>query len=233
MKSSQKRYQTQEIKIYELIGIILGDGCLYYDEKRRIYMLEIVGNADEQWDFFQRISETISKLAGKRPKIRIKKEKLGKGIRLYLYNKKFLDYLINLGLSKSPKTFTAKIPKQFLSWSYSKYIIRGLFETDGSLFFSRSKNIKYPSYPRIEIKTSSEKLLIQLNNILTKQEFKVSIKRTKSDRTPAILISGEKMLDKWVKHIGFNTIKNLSKYHFFKDNGYYIPKMDIMSYQRG
>ena len=31
------------------------------------------------------------------------------------------------------------------------------------------------------------------------------------------------MLKKWAKEIGFNTIKNLSKYQFFIENGYYIP----------
>lgn len=163
-----------------------------------------------------------------KPKIRIKKEKLGYGLRLYTYNKKFLDYLIkDLGLKQSPKTFTNKIPKKLLPWEYSKYILRGLFETDGSLYFSRNKNKNHHTYPRIKIKTSSINLVKQLITILKNQGFRPTIRKSKSDRTFGVLLSGNNMLDKWHEKVGFNTIKNLSKYVFFKQNGYYIPKMSI------
>ena len=38
--------------IYELIGFIIGDGNIYYNKIKRKYRLELVGNAEEDYDYF-------------------------------------------------------------------------------------------------------------------------------------------------------------------------------------
>ncbi len=218
----------EKINLYEFIGIIMGDGCIRYSTKKRVYSFELVGDVDEHKEYFDRISDLIFSLASRRPKIWVRYEKLGRSLRLMINCKKFVEFLLNdLRLQKSPKTFRTRIPKKFLDWNYSKHIIRGLFETDGSLYFSKSKKGKYPNYPRLEIKSSSEVLLKQLLSILSSNGFNPHIIRSNTDRTHRILLSGEKMLEKWHNDIGFNTIKNLSKYQFYKKKGHYIPYLSM------
>ena len=78
---------------------------------------------------------------------------------------------LNIGLTNKNKTFNAAIPEKYDEWKYTKHIIRGIFETDGSLFFSKSKRSKYPAYPRIEIKSASKRLIAQISNALKQKDF--------------------------------------------------------------
>jgi hypothetical protein len=112
--------------------------------------------------------------------------------------------------------------QNFNIYEYSKHIIRGLFETDGSVYFSKVNNII--RYPRIEIKTSSKRLGGQLLAILRENGFTPHKRKCESDRTLGIYLSGPKELERWGKKIGFGSIKNLSKFLFFIEKGYYIPK---------
>ena len=217
---------TQKLNLYELLGIILGDGCIYYYPKNGIYGLEISGNAEEDQEYFLKISNFIENLIGKKPRIVTKIEKLGKSLKLVVYSKKFAEYLINdMGITCQNKTFEGTIPKRFLGWKYSKHIMRGLFETDGSLYFSKVNEIS--SYPRVEIKTSSKMLASQIISILEQKSFKPHKRTNTSDSTIGVYISGQIMLEKWVQEIGFGSTKNLSKYLLWKKLGYYTPKISL------
>ena len=217
---------TQKLNFYELVGMILGDGSLWYYPTKRVYGLEITGDAKDDQEYFSKLSELITKIAKKKPKIRIKKEKLGKSLKLELYSKKFVEYLINeVGITNKNKTMNAEIPKKYLNWKFSKHVIRGLFEADGSLYFSKSKKGKYPSYPRVEIKTSSKKLVSQLTSLLKQKAFKIQTRTNKINKTIGVYISGPKMLEKWIKEIGFSSMKKYSRYLIWKKFGYYIPRI--------
>jgi len=227
---------TQKLNFYELVGIILGDGCIYHYPKKGIYGLEISGNAEEDGEYFLKISSFIEKLIGKKPRITTKIQKLGKSLKLVVYSKKFAEYLANdVGITYKNKTFEGTIPKDFLDWKYSKHVIRGLFETDGSLYFSKIKRV--PCYPRVEIKTSSKELANQIKDILEQKNFKPHTRTNKVDKTIGVYISGQAMLEKWINEIGFGSNKNLSKYLVWKKLGYYIPRtsfrnrIDILIYE--
>lgn len=220
------KYYTQKLNFYELVGIILGDGCIYNYPTKGIYGLEISGNAEEDHEYFLKISSFIENLIGKKPRIVTKIEKLGKSLRLVVYSKKFAEYLINdIGITCQNKTFEGAIPRRFLDWKYIRHIIRGLFETDGSLYFSKVKGVS--RYPRVEIKTSSKILANQIIDILEQKSFKPHKRTNTSDSTIGIYVSGPIMLEKWVQEIGFGSNKNLSKYLVWKKLGYYIPKTSL------
>ena len=42
-----------------------------------------------------------------------------------------------------------------------------------------------------------------------------------------IYLSGEIMLNKWIKEIGFGNINTITKYNLWKKLGYYIPKITL------
>jgi len=164
------------VNIYEFLGILIGDGYMRYRPDQRVYQIEITGNVVEDYNYFIKISKFIHNLTGRKPSIRVKTEYNGQSLRLNINNKKFIRQLIDLGIPLRNKTFTIAIPDEFLGWKYSKHIIRGIFETDGCIYFSKSKKSKYPTYPRIEIKTSSGALLSQITGLLKEKGFNLYIK---------------------------------------------------------
>ena len=213
------------MNLYEFIGVIIGDGYMRYRPDQRVYQIEIAGNVDEDYVYFLKIAAFIQKLTGKKPTIREKIETNGRSLRLEISNKEFIKKLIEMGLPTGKKTFTISIPLNLTGWEYSKHILRGIFETDGCIYFSKSKKGKYPTYPRIEIKTSSNRLLSQIISLLKERGFRTYCK--KSNKTHSITISGEEMLQKWIKEIGFSNERNISKYNFWKKKGFYIPKISL------
>ena len=128
-----------------------------------------------------------------------------------------------MGLPIGKKTFSIKIPNNLLEKEKFISVLRGLFEADGCLYFSKSKKSKYPTYPRLEIRTSSKQLVEQIKNFLEKEGFIVYIKKPISEKTFGIYLSGEKMLEKWKNLIGFVSLKNKTKYYLLKTKGFYIP----------
>lgn len=217
-----------KLNFYEIIGIMIGDGCVLYYPEKSVYGIEISGNVDEEKEYFELISSFLEKMFEKKPRISIKYSSKGRCLKLVLWGKSIAEYFIKIGISPR-KTYTAKIPASLLMWNKSKHIIRGLFETDGSLYFSYSKTKGlYPTYPRLEIKTVSLDLAKQLYYLLKQRFFHVQLRKTES--TYCVYVSGVKMLDKWVKEIGFTNQRSKTKYLFWKKYGYYIPK--ISSYKR-
>ncbi len=98
------------------------------------------------------------------------------------------------------------ISERFLKNQYAlRYIIRGLFDTDGSIFFDKDKRYKTP-YPIIDIRTASNILIEQLATILKKDNFNV-IKYKKGIR-----IKGHFQVQKWFKEIKPQNKKHILKY---------------------
>lgn len=212
--------------IYELLGFAIGDGHIFYNKKYRKYKLELAGNVIEDMDYFYQIKKFLGEESHSKPQMFIRKHKNGTSLCLNLYDKEFVDNLIKLGLPAGKKTFTVEIPKN-LNKEEETSLLRGLFEADGCLYFSNSKKSDYPTYPRLEIKTSSAKLLGQLKDILKERKFSLYIRQPCKDRTFAIGISGEKALEKWKDEIGFVGLKNKTKYELWKLNGFYIPNTPL------
>ena len=220
------------MNIYELIGFIIGDGNIYYNSKKRKYRLELCGNIEEDFDYFEQINNFLKKESGSKPLFFSRQEKKGKSLRIQFNNKEFVEKLIKMGLPKGKKTFTILIPNHFLNnRKIMLSILRGLFEADGCFYFSRSKKINYPSYPRLEIKTSSPILVGQIKSFLEGEGFIVYLKKPIIHKTYALLLSGEEMLEKWRQLIGFVSLKNQSKYKLWKTKGFYIPYTPLKNRQ--
>ncbi|MBI4140903.1 hypothetical protein HY485_03645 [Candidatus Woesearchaeota archaeon] len=218
------------MNVYEFYGVMLGDGCVLYKPDKKVYTIEIVGNAEEECGYYRSIQKFLEEKTGKFARLKIRHEKRGKSLRLTFHNKKFIEFLMNKFELGERKTFSAKIPPVYLSWEKAKHILRGLFETDGSLYFSRVNGKAV--YPRIEIKTSSEILAEQIVNVLVEQGFQPHIRTCSSDKTKGIYISGSKAVEKWLKEIGFSSQKNKTKYELWKKVGFYIPHSSLADRQK-
>jgi len=157
-------------ELCELIGAYIGDGCLVKHTHGRTYVLQFVGHMNLDLSYYKNtIIPIIKKLFNKTPGFtKIKNEN---AFRFNCYSKEiglFLKERFNLTFGN--KTHTVKIPDEIIK-SNKKYIystIRGIFDTDGCVFFDKRKRYKKP-YPRITLNTCSNNLQKQLKQILSKE----------------------------------------------------------------
>lgn len=98
------------------------------------------------------------------------------------------------------------------NWNLAKWTIRGIMDTDGTVFVSKKPGIE--KYPTMEITTTSRLLAEQLRKLLLEQGFRVgNIRESLSKMSKRIAyrvpLYGKGNIRKWLKEIGFsNEYKN-------------------------
>ncbi len=206
-------------KIAELIGIIIEDGNIYFNLKKKKYYFEITGNPHYELEYFNYInSQLIYFILNKTGTIK----KRGRGLRLRVYSKCFINYLIfTLGLPHSKnKCLNVRIPVEIKnsSWNILKKTIRGITDTDGSLFFS-NKGYR-EDYPSIEICTISKGLAYDVFNILKRNNFNPRIRSYLQNKMKyTIGMYGDKLAKKWMKEVGSSNSYKANKFKRFGPEG--------------
>jgi len=194
------KYPSKELA--EFVGILIGDGYLY----ERQYTIGIVGNHKTDKIYFNKIQNIILHLFNLKGKIRIRQ----RAIRLTLKSKglfSFLTKVIDLEHGRY-KGRNVKIPKIFIENNkFTKEVIRGIFDTDGTIFTSNKKGVKH--YPTIELTTTSLQLANQVKEILRKEEFKVAgVRKYKYNHSwlisNKVSLYGKKNIFLWYKKICFS-----------------------------
>ena len=130
----------------ELAGLIAGDGYLHKDYNRII----ITGSLDDIYYYKNYINLKFIKNFKIKPHIYKRNNK--NAYDLQIENKEVFSFFTNkLGMIRGSKKNRVLIPdKIFKNKEFSKRFIRGLFDTDGCLKFSKqTKDFNY--YPRIQI----------------------------------------------------------------------------------
>lgn len=219
----------------EFVGILLGDGsigkyrCQNKNGKNKIYRrIKITGNAQEDLLYYKlSVIPLFRKLFNKEPLLRFKKGE--KTCELLLFDRRVFNYLTNdLGMKLAPKKDRAIIPKEVLTKDLENYLLRGYFDTDGSLVLDK-QNYKKHSYPRLEIKSAPAPMRQQFLNILKKHGYRfiISPKDRKTNDVLRIQINGKTMLKKWLKEVGFNNPRHKTKYLIWKRYGFCPPHTEI------
>jgi hypothetical protein len=137
---------TMEIstELCEFVGAIIGNGNLWTDGSR--YRVELTGDPKLEVEYFKHFSAFSNDLFGKKPyALRIHE----RGLRWRLQSKEAYIMLQTLGvLAGNGKSHKVTIPDLILKkgWAYSKWTVRGIMDTDGTLFFSK-KNISTTNLP--------------------------------------------------------------------------------------
>ncbi len=189
-------------KFAEFLGIMIGDGNL---TKKGI---RITGNALEK-KHYNYISCLIEELFGLKSRIYLSYNSKNT-IVLNLYSQKLADFLNKNGLSYGHKI---KNKAHFPSWIFKdkKYIypaLRGLFDTDGGIFYKDRK------YKRaiIEFETHSPTIRKDIIGLLLKTGF------TPSKSSYNIRIQKQIEIFKFFNLIGSSNPKNIIRYHEFINN---------------
>jgi len=195
----------------ELIGAIIGDGHIHM--KKPKHYVGITGHIKTDKDYFNKLSKLICKIWNKNPQI---KNRAG-GLRMRFHSKEIVLRLINkfeLPFNYG-KCLKVKIPKMIAEdWNLAKHTIRGIADTDGSIFTANKPGL--PNYPSIEITTTSKALARQLKEILEERGFRVAKiwsykSKTSKHQAYKVALNGRKNLKKWVDEISFSNPYKLNR----------------------
>jgi len=147
--------------------------------------------------------------------------------------KELINFKLSAGMPLSPKN-SLIIPEWIKeNKKYCCAFLRGLFDTDGCLTF-KSKNGNPHNYPIISVSSKNSELIDQISLLLNKLSFTFTTFK-KQGITPKgtatiaweIGISGRKNLENFIKLIGFNNFKHISKYQIWKRFGFCPPNTKI------
>lgn len=201
-------------ELCELIGAIIGDGCVNGHIRKNgkpTYHMSITGDAKYDKDYLtNKMPAIINKLFGIPTYIYFKKD--CRAIVLNFNSKQIFTLLTKrFGFLAGAKAFTVKIPEEIMQAGedFIFAAIRGIFDTDGCVFFDKRKNYNMP-YPRITLQIVSEPLFLQLKQFL-ENYFSLYVHNNAKRHSYCIEVYGHKQLGKWMRLIGFSNQRHLRK----------------------
>ena len=227
-------------EIAELCGAVMGDGWI--EEREKGFF--IAGDPIEDKDYYD---NHLSKLLQNIFKINISPKQFPywKVYGISFYKKKLIKQLLNFGLAKGKKVNSAYVPDWIFRYKSSKIpiaFIRGVFDTDGSVFcqkdytkYANSFNSKYHSKIRIRIGSVSQKLICQLSNLCNRLGFRTvtriirggfSHNRNRSN-TYILEINEKRSIENWFKRLKPSNPKHNSKYLIWKQFNFCPPNTTL------
>ena len=208
-------------ELCEFIGALIGDG--FTSKYKKNYWTELTGDSNLDYDYLTNVMTNYSLhiFNGLKPRTTLVKK--SNTIRKIFHSKKLHEMLTErFGFPAGVKCYTIKIPKEIMN-SKEDFIfstIRGIFDTDGCVFFDKRKIYK-KYYPRIILQTVSKELYLQLKAFL-ENYFSLYSTEKKNRKIFSIEIYGNKNLEKWMKLIGFS-----NKRHLDKIDKYFKPERGV------
>ena len=197
-------------ELCEFVGAIIGNGNLWTDGSR--YRVELTGDPALDKEYFSYLTGVSCLLFKKKPYLTRVHQR---GLRWRLQSKHAYSLLLELGLpAGAGKSHNVTIPDRIIheNWDLSKWTIRGIMDTDGTLFFSK-KTYDQPIYPTIELRTCSTGLAKQMERLLLQNGFRARLRGDEKEGYHVALY-GSEMLRKWVNEIGFSNPKHSNKLEF-------------------
>ncbi len=199
----------------EFIGAFIGDG--FTNRYGRHYWTELTGDINLDKEYLTNVlARNVFSLLGVNSTSR---PNSGNNALRLIFHSKFLFKLLTerFKFPAGVKCYTVKIPEEIINAGgpllYAT--IRGIFDTDGCVFFSQRKVYRKP-YPRVTFQTASESLHSQVKEILSK-EFSLYSYKNREKKKFAVDVYGHNQLKKWLRLIGFSNKRHLDRLNRFQD----------------
>ena len=192
-------------KYAELIGIMLGDGCLCKSRRQRL--IYISGHKMDDYDYHYQITQNLFKYVfNKNTSIKFRNEE--NTLYIKFSDKTIFNELASIGIPVGKKYDLLRVPNCINNKKLFCALVRGLFDTDGCVVLSKQHK-KVPYYPRLEIASKSDRFLRELLTRLKFIGFYGSV--SKKGRHFRLEIPGFKNLKLWMHLIGMNNPKHAKK----------------------
>lgn len=227
----------------ELVGLSFGDGGLTFRKNSKRVKFQIRGDLREEKDNYDKY---IAPLFNKEFMLPIFKRKVG-----FVYNLKKNFYGISVESIRIEKPLNylgipSGVKKELIipNWikknsRFAKRFLRGLFDTDGTIFCQRNYSIKnnlYHTQVKIGITSTSRKLINGISKLLKTLNFKfvligrkshIGIDGLKRRNSYTIRIDGSIQVNKWFREVGSKSKKHVTKYLVWKKFGFCPPKTTL------
>ena len=218
----------------EICGIHAGDGYMRLRERGK-GEVDISGHLEEKDYYDKHVIPLFNKVFG----LNITGKEFSRGSYGFVsYNKQLRETLMKLGFPSGEKSNIVSVPKLILESNnkefYSRFL-RGWFDTDGNLYFSRRVSGNYCDfkkehnyYPVIQIATVSERLSKEVSFMLNELAVKHFIfsyqpKDIRDKRKYVITINGIGRLERWMELIGIKNPVKFTRYLIWKKFGFCQP----------
>jgi len=221
-------------ELAEICGIHAGDGYMRLRGKGK-GEVDISGHLEEKEYYDNHVVLLFNKVFG----LEIKGRTFSRGSYGFIsYYKQLRETLMKLGFPSGEKSDIVSVPKLILESNNKEFFsrfLRGWFDTDGNLYFSRRISghygdfkKKYHYYPVIQIATVSEKLSRDVSLMLNELSIKHFIfsyqpKDIRDKRKYVITINGVDRLEKWMRFIGIKNPVKYTRYLIWKKFGFCPP----------
>jgi len=217
----------------EICGIHAGDGYMRMRERNK-GEVQIAGHVEEKDYYEDHVIPLVNGVFGLKVEGRPFRNNL---YGFVCYDMSLRDIFVDFGFPSGKKSSFVRVPKEIIDNENQEFLcrfLRGLFDTDGNLFFRKSYaginsfNKKYNHYPVIKISTISKYLAEDVIMILHKLDFLFNYhnedsKKKGDNRKYIISISGLDGLEKWMRLIGIKNSVKLSRYLIWKKYGFCPP----------
>lgn len=222
-------------ELAELMGIHMGDGCL--SKTKRYYMHYLGGDLKEEKEYHDAWVLPLMNICLPKSlfeKIKYKEYPSVGVYGAYTFNKELFDFFVENGATIGSKK-EQKIP----DWIKQderllKRFIRGIFDTDGNIYFDKNRNCKNPinNVPVIKLGSCSKGIIQELFDELKNLKFHPRLKKPykgKKDKNPVhtILLYRREDVRRYISEIGFKNPKHSSKWELFLKQGSLLPKTTL------
>jgi len=215
-------------------GVHIGDGSMQIILSKHDYRVTYWGSVEE-FDYYDIILKNVLMKLYDLRNIAVKKVSAERTIYLRICSKQLVFFKRGiLGLPCGKKHIMKGLP-EFVKTSKRllKECISGLFDADGTLKFVRKRD-KH-DYPQIRLDLANENLAKDINDQLKILGFQtVFYFRNRFDSRNrkyyslwSIDLNGRRMLERWMKEIGFRNNIHLTKYEIWKEYGFCSPKTTL------
>lgn len=195
-------------KLSEFVGIVLGDGHVGLYKKGKkigVYCIRIAGDLKKDQDYhINYIKKLFQDLFNLRAKEVLRKKNNERF--LDFYSKELVNLFIEMGIKPGNKIKNqSTIPKWiFSNKSYLKVCLRGLIDTDGSIFRMSKKD-----YKLIRINFTNHN--ITLLNDVRRAFLNLGFHPSKIINNRQFHISRQKEIKRYVEEIGFKNLKHIQR----------------------
>lgn len=235
---------TDDIDLYYLMGLILGDGYIKTNKYCSHVTLAVGDKDSETMEFFDKI---IFKLLG--DKVKVSRRKNATNCNLIRVNSRhFVDFLYHVGFKKGALADKKIIPEKILKCSKIKIanFLKGLFDSDGSCSLRKDKNDVESC--ELKLATSSEEIARTTQTLLlnfgiissiteekARGEMYIMGVKTYGKKSYSLKIYGYDNLKIFAEQIGFRLLRkqaNLLTYlakstKLYKQDSIVIPNIGL------
>jgi hypothetical protein len=217
----------------ELLGIHIGDGCI--SENKRYSEYYLGGDLIEEREYHDNWvgplfnKKIMNPLFNKNVKY---KEHPKVGVYgFHIFDKNLANFFKEFGIASGSK-INIGIPNEIVKdLRLLKRFLRGLFDTDGTLYFEKSYTSKHRknNHPIIKLGTVSNTLAQDVFNSLKKIGLNPRMKnphKGKKDKNLvySVILYRKQDIHYYINEIGFKNPKHYTKWQVFKRYGFCPPK---------